>query len=229
MTNIRVSIKHNFAWQNNIIPGRMCIYVTATALYADQHISASSLRSARKPSARSCLHHPSSPACKIRTNNRTETVPNLARSKCTGVCECAPWQRREAPRSLLTQRFVGSTVWSRSGRQPAVKPLPKTPSPRSESNGDRSPSAIPRARREEGERRELVLLCYRESVCGARLRHAYVRCCGNACAHPCARGVYCMMPKSNTARHAVNSVRSHRAVFSQCVQAEWSTFFTVYL
>ncbi len=31
-----------------------------------------------------------------------------------------PWQRREAPRSLLTQRFVGSTVWSRSGRHPAV-------------------------------------------------------------------------------------------------------------
>lgn len=154
-------------------------------------------------------HLPSlSPTCKINKNNSTEPVYNLNRSKCTGVCVyvCARARDRAKTRRVHYSLIglFGAPCGAAPGDTPPL-PLPRAPSPRSESKGDRSPSAIPRARRIEGERREYCCVTG-ECVSSPPASHGYVRCCGNACAHPCARGVYCMIPLRNRARHAVYTV-----------------------
>ncbi len=161
--SIRVSVKHNFAWQKNI----MCIVrnsncIICGAAYICMYLPLHCDPPENHP-LRSCLHHHHHhhQHAKYRTNNHTETVPSLARSKCTGVCECAARDSAEKRRARYSlSGLLGAPCGAAPGDTPPL-PLPKAPSPRSESNGDRSPSAIPRARRKEGERRELVLLCYR--------------------------------------------------------------------
>ncbi len=123
-------------------------------------------------------------------------------------------------RPVTAQRSAALVTHSAVCWEHRVEPLRETPrryhcpklhhrDPRAMGTARRPPYRERGVRRGSGE--SLYCCVTGESVCGARLRHAYVRCCGNACAHPCARGVYCMMPKSNTARHAVYSVRSHNS------------------
>lgn len=91
------------------------------------------------------------------------------------MCVCARARDRAETRRVRYSLIglFGAPCGAAPGDTPPL-PLPRAPSPRSESKGDRSPSAIPRARRKEGERRELVLLCYRrvcvEPACVTRVR-----------------------------------------------------------
>lgn len=89
------------------------------------------------------------------------------------VCVCAgPWQSKNAPRSLLTHRFVRSTVWRCSRRHPAVT---TAESSITEIREQRGPLAVRHTESEAyrgGAAR--VLLCYRrvcvESACVTRVR-----------------------------------------------------------
>lgn len=124
------------------------------------------------------------------------------------VCVCVRGPVTEQKRAAFATH---SSVCS----EHRVELLPETPrryhcrelhhrDPRARGTARRPPYRERGVKRGSGE--SLYCCATGECVWSPPASHGYVRCCGNACAHPCARGVYCMIPLSNRARHAVYTV-----------------------